>query len=68
MSGNRQFIASIGDDPVELIASGDIIERLVLFLFVIHDSDSAATEAERGYIAVHFFLFSSAEVNDLVPH
>lgn len=30
-SGNRQFIASIGDDPVELIASGNLLKELYYF-------------------------------------
>jgi len=29
--GNRQFIASIGDDPVELIASGSLLKELYYF-------------------------------------
>ena len=31
VSGNRQFIASIGDDPVELIASGILLKDLYYF-------------------------------------
>lgn len=30
-SGNRQFIASIGDDPVELIATGSLLKELYYF-------------------------------------
>ncbi|WP_322555769.1 sigma 54-interacting transcriptional regulator [Sporosarcina beigongshangi] len=30
-AGNRQFIASIGDDPVELIASGALLKNLYYF-------------------------------------
>nr|WP_316046178.1 sigma 54-interacting transcriptional regulator [Planococcus glaciei] len=60
INGDTYFIASVGEDPVELIASKKLLKELYYFFLSDDNPIGTAPEPQRRHFAVHRGLFVAA--------